>query len=260
MPLTQLQRQVFDVIRTNRSPDSYLYGALAIHRDEDSPRFSRDIDLCHDIAEGVAKSAEIDLASLLEAGFEVEPLLQQPTFQRARITSGDDSVLLEWVYDSAFRFFPVEEDPEFGYRLHEFDIATNKMLALAGRSEVRDFVDALHLHDSYLSIGTLAWAAAGKDEGLNPMMILEMAERFARYRQADLDSLSLSAPLDIVNLSGKWREAIAEAKQLVRALPAEQIGCAFLDQGGAPTVPIPGAPDQSTHRGTVGGAWPRIAG
>jgi hypothetical protein len=260
MPLTPLQRQVFEVIRSNRSPDSYLYGALAIHKHDDSPRFSRDIDLCHDIAESVAKSAEIDLASLAEAGFDVEPLLQQPTFQRARVSSGDDSVLLEWVFDSAFRFFPVEADPEFGYRLHEFDIATNKILALAGRSEARDFVDAMHLHDSYLSIGTLAWAAAGKDEGLNPMMILEMAERFARYRQADLDSLSLTAPLDILTLSARWREAIAAAKQLVAALPAEQIGCAFLDQTGTPTAPIPGALDQLTHRGTVGGAWPRIAG
>lgn len=42
---------------------------------------------------------------------------------------------LEWVYDSAWRFYPVEPDPELGYRLHYFDAATNKLLALSGRAE-----------------------------------------------------------------------------------------------------------------------------
>jgi hypothetical protein len=72
---------------------------------------------------------------------------------------------LEWVYDSAWRFYPVEPDPELGYRLHYFDAATNKLLALSGRAEPRDFVDALHLHRTYLSLGTLACAAAGKEGG-----------------------------------------------------------------------------------------------
>jgi hypothetical protein len=43
----------------------------------------------------------------------------------------------------------LEQDALCGYRLHDADAATNKMLALAGRSEVRDFVDVLHLHETY---------------------------------------------------------------------------------------------------------------
>jgi hypothetical protein len=86
MPLTALQRQVFDVIRKNRSPDSFLYGALSIHREDNSPRDSRGIDLCHDLAESVARSAEVDQLALSKAGFRVERLLQQPTFQRSRIS------------------------------------------------------------------------------------------------------------------------------------------------------------------------------
>lgn len=37
--------------------------------------------------------------------------LQQPTFQRATIRRANGPVKLEWVYDSAWRFYPVEPDP-----------------------------------------------------------------------------------------------------------------------------------------------------
>jgi hypothetical protein len=43
--------------------------------------------------------------------------------------------------DSAFRFFKVQADLDMGFVLHPADVATNKVPALAGRFEVRDFVD-----------------------------------------------------------------------------------------------------------------------
>jgi hypothetical protein len=136
-------------------------------------------------------------------------------FQRATVTRHDGSVKLEWVFDSAFRFYPVEPDAELGWRLHFADAATNKLLALSGRAEPRDFVDAIYLHENYLSLGTLAWAASGKDEGLNPRLILDLADRFARYRQADIDSLHLAAPLSLLDLKARWSIAIEEGRQLI---------------------------------------------
>ena len=178
------------------------------------------------------------------------------------MTLGAESVLLEWVFDSAFRFFPVEADPELGYRLHHFDAATNKILALASRAEPRDLVDAMHLHQTYLSLGALAWAAAGKDEGLSPLLILDLAERFAHYRQADLDSLALTTPLDIVALSSEWRRAVQDSRAHIVSLPPQELGCAYLDEGGVPVEPRPevaGFAGLQRHFGSVGGAWPRIA-
>jgi hypothetical protein len=52
----------------------------------------------------------------------------------------------ERVYDSSFRFFPVEPDPALGWRLNFWDAATNKTLALFGRHEFRDYLDVLYLH------------------------------------------------------------------------------------------------------------------
>jgi hypothetical protein len=261
VPLTALQRQVFAAIRRGRSPESFVYGATVLNAAPDSPRFSRDIDLSHDVASSVAQCAEFDGNTLTSSGFTVKWLLRQPAFQRAIVSAEQERVILEWVYDSAFRFFPVEPDAELGYRLHRFDAATNKVLALAGRAEPRDFVDAIFLHQRYISLGMLAWAAAGKDEGLNPRLILDLAERFAHYRQADIDTLALVEPLSIVELAQHWREAVKDAREKVSKLPASEVGCAYLDSNGDPVDPWGGNYELHSlrrHFGSVGGAWPRL--
>ena len=89
------------------------------------------------------------------------------------VTVAGHPLKIEWAQNSAFRFFPRQKDDLCGYRLHDADAATNKLLALAGRSEVRDFVDILHLDAHYLSLGALAWAACGKDAGYPPDFLLD---------------------------------------------------------------------------------------
>lgn len=263
MPLTAFQHEVFATLRRNRSPDSFVFGATVLNAVERTPRYSRDIDLCHDLPTAVAESAAADEAALTAAGYTVSWQLQQPMFHRATIDRADGSVKLEWVYDSAFRFYPVEPDAELGWRLHFADAATNKLLALSGRAEPRDFVDAIHLHETYLTLGTLAWAAAGKDEGLNPRLILDLADRFARYRQVEIDSLHLTRPLSLPDLKAKWTQAVEEGRQLVERLPANEVGCLYLHpETRLPLTPMPDSAEMNTlirHRGTVGGSWPLLA-
>ncbi len=263
MPLTKFQREVFATLRRSRSPDSFVFGATVLNATEETPRYSRDIDLCHDTETAVAESALVDEAALTAAGYHVTWQLRQPLFQRATITREDGSVKLEWAFDSAFRFYPVEADAELGWRLHFADAATNKLLALSGRAEPRDFVDAIYLHETYLSLGTLAWAAAGKDEGLNPRLILDLADRFARYRQADIDSLHLTTPLSLTELKAKWSQAIEHGRHFVEQLPAEEVGCLYLHpQTHRPSDPLPGSAEFSSlirHQGIVGGSWPALA-
>src|SRR5437016_4848578 len=147
MPLTPLQREVLRVLAGHRNPESHVGGGTVLNRSDTSPRFSADLDLFPDVAESVFSSAEADYAALVQAGFNVEWLLRQPAFYRATVCRAAEKVRLDWCYDSAFRFFPVQPDPEFGYCLHPADLATNKALALAGRSQIRDFIDILHLHE-----------------------------------------------------------------------------------------------------------------
>jgi hypothetical protein len=260
MPLTPFQREVFATLRRSRSPESFVFGATVLNATDDTPRYSRDIDLCHDLENAVAESANADEQALIAAGYTVTWQLRQPMFHRATVTRQEGSVKLEWVFDSAFRFYPVEPDDELGWRLHFADAATNKLLALSGRAEPRDFVDAIHLHETYLSLGALAWAAAGKDEGLNPRLILDLADRFARYRQADIDSLHLSQPLSLPELKSQWTQALEAGRQLIERLPAEEIGCLYLHpQSRQPVTPDPDSLALQSllrHRGSVGGSWP----
>ncbi len=72
---------------------------------------------------------------------------------------------IEWAHDSAWRFMPTVRHPLAGYVLHPVDLAVNKLLALAGRDEARDFLDVLDLDRRTLALGALCWAAAGKDPG-----------------------------------------------------------------------------------------------
>ena len=72
---------------------------------------------------------------------------------------------------------PLVRDPLGGLLLHPVDLAVNKVLALAGRDEARDYVDILFVHERVLRLSALCWAAAGKDPGLTPLSLLELLKR-----------------------------------------------------------------------------------
>jgi hypothetical protein len=263
MPLTPFQREVLHLLAAQRNPESYLAGGAALNREKDSPRYSEDLDLFHDVAESVGSSAEADAAVLASRGFTVTWVIHQPSFRRAKVTRGQDGLRLDWTYDSAFRFFPVQPDLEFGYCLHRADLATNKVLALAGRSEFRDFVDILNLHETYLSLGATCWAACGKDPGFTPWLILELSQRHVHFRPEDMAGVKLAQPLSLTDLKQKWLAAVDQAEALFGRLPTAEAGCLYLTQNGEPHTPDPARPDFATdirHFGSVRGAWPTIAG
>src|ERR1039458_9636012 len=181
MPIAPFEKAVLGLLAANRNPESFVAGATILLREENSHRRSRDIDLFHDAAESVKAAAEADGALLERNGYQVSWDVVGSAFRRALVAREGGRTKLEWVFDSAFRFFPVEPDAEWGYALNFWDAATNKILALAGRGELRDYLDVLQLHGRHLSLGALAWAACGKDIGFTPQFLLEEAQRLAYY-------------------------------------------------------------------------------
>lgn len=262
MPLTEVQREVFDVIRCLRSEDSYVAGATVIHRATDSIRFSDDVDLFHDAEENVGRSAARDAEALRQAGFEVkfdERHALGGSFARAMLGKGSLAMKLEWAWDSAFRFFPLVPDEMLGFRLHDFDAATNKVLACAGRIKIRDFVDLVHLDEHYAPLGRLIWAASGKDEGLTPDWIINTISRTARFRQEDLAEVRWAVPMTPGQLKLKWLSAVERATQLIATFPPETLGAVFVDAAGQPVCASDFDPvTEIPHYGSVRGAWPRL--
>lgn len=261
MPLTPLQREVARILASHRNPESYLAGGAVINRVPGGIRISDDLDIFHDLAASVAASAAADSLALRDAGFSVTWTLRGEAIFRAEAARGEDRVRLDWTTDSAFRFFPVIPDSEFGYCLHQADLATNKVLALAGRVEIRDFLDVLFLDRTYLSLGASVWAACGKDQGYTPALLLDFTNRHCRFQQRDLQAEHLARPVDLTELKTQWLAAREQAEQLFALLPAEELGCLYLDADGDPVTPDPVSPDfprLTRHFGSVRGAWPKI--
>jgi|GEM_PF-3523328 hypothetical protein len=131
MPLGDFEREVLRALAANRNPDSFIAGATVLHQRDESPRRSEDVDVFHDLPEALLLAYEADVGALRAGGFEVEPVGRvQAEFRRAIVRRNGLQTKIEWVQDAAFRFFPVEPDLELGWRLHFWDAATNKVLAM----------------------------------------------------------------------------------------------------------------------------------
>jgi hypothetical protein len=141
MALTTFQRSVCRLLAQQRiaSGESYVAGGAALNELLGTPRLSRDVDLFHDTERAVDASWTADRQLLEASGFELRVVRERSSFIEAEVRRGNESVLLQWIRDSAYRFFPLLEHSELGLVLHPFDLATNKVLALVGRLEARDW-------------------------------------------------------------------------------------------------------------------------
>lgn len=231
MAITNLQRAICRIIAANRvnSGESYMAGGVALNYMIQAPRTSRDIDLFHDTQQALLASWDNDRALLSAHGFRVEVLRERPAFVEAVISKDDERILMQWSCDSAFRFFPLVQHDDLGLTLHPFDLATNKVLALVGRLEARDWVDLIYCHDRIQKTGYLMWAACGKDPGFSPAFILSEARKSGHYTPAELDTLSFEGPPpDCQALSRSWRAMLEEAQAIMELLPPERAGCCVL--------------------------------
>lgn len=257
VPLTEIQKRVLTLLAGNRSEESYLAGAAGVHMSEASPRKSADLDLFHDHEEAVASAFERDRRLLERNHYSFTLQLSQPGFIRGVVSDEDQNqIRVDWAYDSVWRFMPPVRLEGVGFVLHPVDLAVNKVLALVGREEPRDFVDVVYLHQCVLPLGALAWAACGKDPGLNPEMLLELLSRRGRIRKEDMDRLDLAVPLDPVEQERIYREALKEGKAWITTRPPEEAGCLYRrsESGGffAPRADEPCL----VHWGRKGGVLP----
>ncbi|HEV8700906.1 MAG TPA: hypothetical protein VGV60_06505 [Candidatus Polarisedimenticolia bacterium] len=259
MPLTDYQAVVARLLSGNRTFDSYLAGGAAILIEPNTTRFSRDLDYFHDTEARVAEAFAADRALLERHKFTVDVDLNQAGYVRAVVSQGGNATKVEWARDSAWRFMPTQRDERVGFVLHPVDLAVNKVLALAGRDEARDVLDAVHLHRRVLALGALCWAACGKDPGFTPLSLLDLLRRRGRVREEDLARLDLATPIDLRSLKQEWLEALDSVEGFVASRPPEEIGCLYYSASRRNFVDPREAADSVLHFGRPGGVLPRIA-
>ncbi len=254
MPLTKIQAEILSLLAAHRDPESYVAGASPLNRD--APRYSADIDVFHDRAERVATAALNDTQVLTAAGYQVSWLRQLPLIYTAEVRRGSAGTRLEWVADSDFRFFPTVPDALFGYMLHPVDLAMNKVMAAAGRRELRDIVDLVTIHEAILPLGALICAAVEKSLGFTPEALIAEIRRNAHYPAAEWRALQSNEVLDAVDIMARLRAALDDAEVFVKQMPTGKIGLLFLKDGKV-VQPDPGRlDDYQSHAGQRRGHWP----
>jgi hypothetical protein len=210
----------------------------------------------HDREERVAAAALDDARTLAAAGYGVAWLRQLPLMYTAEVTQGGASPRLEWVADSDYRYFPTLPDETFGYVLHPVDLAMNKVMAAAGRRELRDIVDLVTVHQTILPLGAVIWAAVEKSPGFTPEGLVAEIRRNANYPAAEWRALQSSEPLDPKDITARLRAALAEAEAFVARMPTDKMGRLFL-QAGKVVQPDPDRlAEYQTHAGQRRGQWP----
>jgi len=238
VPLARIQSDILRLLAAHRDPESYVAGSTPLN--VDAPRYSADIDVFHDREERVARAAEEDSAVLQTAGYELQWLRREPTLYAVVARKGDETTRLEWAVDADYRFFPTMRDETFGYVLHPVDLATNKVMAAAGRREPRDVVDLLTIHDRILPLGAVVWAAVGKSLGFTPAGLINEVRRLGRYTEVDFRRVASDPPVDPAATMTRLRQVLDDAEAFVARMPTEKAGLLFL-QAGDVVQPDPGA-------------------
>jgi predicted nucleotidyltransferase component of viral defense system len=258
MPLTPFQKRLAVLLAKNRGPDSHLAGGAALHFAPNTERLSDDLDYFHDSETRVAEAFASDRATLESEGVALEIEISQPGYIRAVVSEAEDATKIEWAHDSAWRFMPALEVEGAGFALHPVDLAVNKVLALAGRGEPRDYLDVLYADERILPLGALVWAAVGKDAGFTPMSLLELLKRRGNHRPEDFRRLRLVEPVDPAQLKARWLGALEAADAFIASRPADEIGCLYYDRKEERFTAPAANSEALPHYGKPGGILPRF--
>jgi hypothetical protein len=254
VPIGKFQSQVLRTLAAQRNPESYIAGGVPINRD--GPRYSADIDIFHDSDEQLDKAVSADAAALETAGYHLTWERARQSRREASVTLGPDTMKLEWATDTAFRFFPTQSDPLFGYVLHPVDLAANKASAAADRRVPRDIVDLTTIHETILPLGAVLSAAVGKFPGVTPEEMLAEITRHSRFSTADFQALATEFPIDQAALHHRVRAMIEAAEAFLARLPSDAVGYVFMDGERAVQPDLQALGKYSRNPGAIRGFWP----
>ena len=158
MALTELQKRIMRRLALNRSESSDLAGGVILNLDW--PRRSDDIDIFHDSDEAVSVAAQKDIADLAAEGLSVTIDIKAYGLFEATVSDASSATVIQWMGETKLRFFPLIKDEEWGLRLHQADLAVNKILAASSRRKARDFADLAAIAAYMCPLGPLIMAAA----------------------------------------------------------------------------------------------------
>jgi hypothetical protein len=180
--LSPLQDQVAEIIgRLEEAEDFALAGGAALIVLGLIDRQTRDLDFFGPSGTAVDRLVPVAEQALREAGLDVQRVVSGIGFARLVVEGGGDQTEVDLASDA--RLFPAEHRSHF-LLLSSEELAVDKVLAVFGRAEARDFVDLMAIERRF-GLDRLFELAAEKDRGFLPRVFAEMTNRFARLRREE---------------------------------------------------------------------------
>lgn len=167
--LTPFQKRILKAI--GHSPLSsvfYLTGGTTLAAYYLQHRFSEDLDFFTDSQEAVTGVTTLisDVAQVLEA--EIDITRTFPTFVECFLQDVlGERVKMDFAFDTPFRLLPTQIDQQFEIHIDNVtDISCNKLSALFGRAEAKDFVDVYFICQELMPFSELYPLAQQKHVGM----------------------------------------------------------------------------------------------
>jgi Nucleotidyl transferase AbiEii toxin, Type IV TA system len=200
--LTPLQREVAEIIAgLNAAAGFGLAGGAALIVRGDVDRRTQDLDffgLQNSDVQRLLPEAE---KALEAAGLHVRRVREGTGFVRLAVERGAEVTEVDLAADA--RLFPLEIQGGLPV-LNSTELAVDKVLAIFGRAEARDFVDLAAVVDQH-GLDVLFRLAAEKDPGFSIDVFSEMLQRFDRLRQDEF-GIDSSAYQNLAASVRAWRE------------------------------------------------------
>jgi hypothetical protein len=149
----------------------------------ETDRRTRDLDFFGPSPDAVDRLLPAAERALADDGLLVERLRVAPGFARLAVLFHGERTELDLGADARL-FPPVPGEP--APTLTSLELAVDKVLAIFGRAEARDFADLMALCDRY-PLERVFVLAREKDRGFEVKYFVEMLTRFQRLRREEFD-------------------------------------------------------------------------
>lgn len=204
MKFTALQKKVIKIFsQTDKNKDFYFTGGTALAVCYLFHRKSEDIDLFTGNPIAVTPTAREFESRLKKADLDVQVERRQSSFVRILI---EQELKVDLALDTPFRLKPpVRLNLEgIDFLVDDLtDIAANKMLALFGRAEPRDFIDVYFLSKEYFDFMEMVEMAGKKDTGFD---LYWLAAALLEADKIKVLPVKMCKPFDLTDMKQFFKE------------------------------------------------------
>lgn len=207
--LTPLQKESLNIFFSLPEANNfYLTGGTALAAFYLQHRLSEDLDIFTREERLIRYVGDQFIEKLKEANFQVETVWRFLSFLELIIKRESQSVRVHLAIDSPFRFEKTIRT-DAGVEVDSLvDIATNKLLALFGRFEPRDFIDVFFIvKERHLDLDTLISKSKEKDPGLDEYYLAIAFEKADEFPDSvKRMPVNMLKPLDMRELKSFFSE------------------------------------------------------